>query len=401
MILLTGTYNSKNKGDAAMQLVARTKLDPVVDGGVVIASPFDEIDAEFYAPTPVIRSYRRQGPQLLGSLIGAGLAGVLRRFSVTRRLAGPFLVSDELRATAEADLVVDLSGDMLTEGSGVVVGISHFYPLVLAWLLRTPYVVCAQSIGPFDKLRPLAAFLLNRSALTTIREATTLEHLAPLGIEDPTLTADLAFMLEILPDEHWVPKVQSLGATKLGVSVSSILEKRYLEATGGDLVDDLADILESEPFRDLTIVAVSHVTGPAESKDDRVQARRLAERLGSRCLLVDDDLDSRTIKSVIGQCDLFIGARMHANIAALSQGIPTVAMAYSHKTVGIMTSLGIPEFIVGGDELTKDGLTAALHKLRSESDRVASTLSEHLPAMVAAAKTNITLIENELAKVKS
>lgn len=41
-------------------------------------------------------------------------------------------------------------------------------------------------------------------------------------------------------------------------------------------------------------------------------------------------------KGVIGLCEALVGARMHTNIAAMSQGIPTVSIAYSRKAWGIM-----------------------------------------------------------------
>ncbi|NIN03283.1 MAG: polysaccharide pyruvyl transferase, partial [Hydrotalea flava] len=42
------------------------------------------------------------------------------------------------------------------------------------------------------------------------------------------------------------------------------------------------------------------------------------------------------LKGIIGRCDLFIGARMHSNIASISMHVPTVALAWSHKYHGIM-----------------------------------------------------------------
>ena len=46
-------------------------------------------------------------------------------------------------------------------------------------------------------------------------------------------------------------------------------------------------------------------------------------------------------KAVIGQCDFFIGSRMHACIAALSQGVPCVGVAYSMKFAGVFDTVGM------------------------------------------------------------
>jgi polysaccharide pyruvyl transferase WcaK-like protein len=52
------------------------------------------------------------------------------------------------------------------------------------------------------------------------------------------------------------------------------------------------------------------------------------------------------VKAIIGRCGFFIGARMHSCIAALSQEIPTVGMAYSRKFAGVFESVGAGETVV-------------------------------------------------------
>ena len=69
-VVLTGTYNSANKGDAAMELVAAQELTsryPGVD--VTILSPFPELDTPFYAPTIVEYCNRRRLLRASGDLV--------------------------------------------------------------------------------------------------------------------------------------------------------------------------------------------------------------------------------------------------------------------------------------------------------------------------------------------
>jgi colanic acid/amylovoran biosynthesis protein len=58
------------------------------------------------------------------------------------------------------------------------------------------------------------------------------------------------------------------------------------------------------------------------------------------------EYDQSEIKGIIGECAFFIGSRMHACIAAISQGIPTIAVAYSRKFIGVFESVGLGEFVV-------------------------------------------------------
>ena len=50
-------------------------------------------------------------------------------------------------------------------------------------------------------------------------------------------------------------------------------------------------------------------------------------------------------KSYIAGLDFFMGARMHACIAAFSSGVPVVPMAYSRKFAGLFGSLGYDETV--------------------------------------------------------
>ena len=152
-ILLTGTYNSHNKGDATMELVARDRIAAALtDAEVVISSPFPGLDEPFYAPTKVVTCSRRQLIRASFELLAALLWRTLH--ATTGRDHSALLIGETLRETRHADLVVDLSGDMLTESSGPHVAYSHFIPLLRALFVGTPYLLCAQSIGPFKLTRP-------------------------------------------------------------------------------------------------------------------------------------------------------------------------------------------------------------------------------------------------------
>ena len=56
--------------------------------------------------------------------------------------------------------------------------------------------------------------------------------------------------------------------------------------------------------------------------------------------------DQSEIKHIIGQCDFFIGSRMHACIGAVSQNIASVSIAYSNKFRGVMETVGMDEYVI-------------------------------------------------------
>lgn len=66
---------------------------------------------------------------------------------------------------------------------------------------------------------------------------------------------------------------------------------------------------------------------------------RLSDK--SNVVLVDKDMTSPQVKYVISRMTFFIGARMHANFAAIYTGVPVFGTAYSYKFEGAFNANGL------------------------------------------------------------
>jgi polysaccharide pyruvyl transferase WcaK-like protein len=109
-------------------------------------------------------------------------------------------------------------------------------------------------------------------------------------------------------------------------------------------------ILEQESTE---ILLVPHTFAPPSSvesdPDACTQVRcSAAPNLQGRIHLVSREYDQSEIKCIIGLCEFFIGSRMHSCIAALSQEIPTIGVAYSKKFKGVFESIGVGDWVVDG-----------------------------------------------------
>lgn len=395
-ILLTGTYNSANKGDAAMQYVFATELQRRKPDAVInIASPFPENDRRFYAPVTVVRSHRRNLP--LATLHWIILEVI--------RLAGyrprRYYFNAEIDAMAQADIVVDLSGDMLTDDYGPLIGYSHFLPLLQALALDCPVIVCAQSIGPFDKLLPLARYVLSRSQLITVRDSISIEYLKSLQETaiTPEKTADLAFLLpaaspgritELLTKEG----IQKKSRHRLGVSVSALVTNntnRYLEkGSTNDSLAVFAQALDSVvDSLDVEVILVPHVFGPRPGNDDRKVGKKLAALMKHDPLCLEGEYRPEELKGIIADCDTFVGCRMHANISALDSLVPVLAVGYSHKTEGILADLGLAEWCLSIHDLELNNFRNAIIRLIQEASTYRQLLADRIPAARRLAEKNI------------
>jgi len=402
--LLTGTFCHYNKGDAAMQLtMARMLNDAYPRCKVTISAPYPDLDRSFYEGLTVVKCHRRN---LAYGMIQCAAMWLWKKTGSSR-----FLLDEEMRACAASDLVIDLSGDMLTEDYGPHVALSHFLPILIANAGGKKVFVCGQSIGPFRHTRGVARYVLEHAGAITVRDQLTLDHLRALGVSPRRLsvTADLAFSLQSAKAERLkalikMHRLAERAGPLLGVSVSNLIESRFRKenplASESSLWDILAKVLDEwSNKRKLTVVFVAHVTGPGDDRDDRVAARRVAERMRQPAVVLQDDLDPEAIKGIIRLCDLFLGARMHANIAALSSRVPTLAISYSHKTKGIMNQLGCGEFVVPVGDLSSSLLGLLFDRLFDERENIRQRLRERLPAIESLSRSNFEAVETLLKRV--
>ena len=364
-----------------MQLCTAQALSRKTGAEITIHAPFPDLDRSFYQGYQVIPSSRRRLIRCTWLWIRSCLWSWLKdhvAWDIN------FLVDNrELQAFLQADAIVDLSGDMLTDDYGPHVAYSHYLPIMIALALKRPVCLCAQTIGPFRYTGRLALALLNRAAYVSIRDRLSLNYLKSLGVKSDrlVLTADMAFLLEPAEAEA-VDEIfsrEGLPASDtpvLGVAVSFLIahhfkrkglrfrEGTFFQAMAKEL-DALVDALGCG------VVFIGQVIGPTTRHDDR-QAARLVHRLmsrGDQAWVMTGDYSPAELKGVISRFTLFLGARMHANLAALSSGVPCLALSYSLKTPGIMSRFGLQDYVLDISELGQGRLTGLAQTLmRSRSE---------------------------------
>ena len=255
----------------------------------------------------------------------------------------------------QADIVVSLCGEDYFSDNWPL-SLCKFADIQYSFLQKQgiPYVVMAQTFGPFTRSygRLLAEKHLAQAALVTARDDVSFDNVTKdLGItEHVHRTGDLAFLMK--PDEWSMveqrhPELRSLHFAEtqwVGVSVSRLFARSVFDrlsspskrietffvqfAAGLDLILEQND--------DIRILFTPHVT--EKGNDDRDAGQEVVQRmkLPNRVVALRDEYTAPEIKAVIGRCDAFIGCRMHALIAAVSQAVTTLPLAYSPKTMDVI-----------------------------------------------------------------
>jgi polysaccharide pyruvyl transferase WcaK-like protein len=83
---------------------------------------------------------------------------------------------------------------------------------------------------------------------------------------------------------------------------------------------------------------------------------------------------------------------MHACIAALSQSIPAVAMAYSDKFVGVMQTIGVDNLVADPREMNKNEIMNIIDWVFEQRDYFRAQLSLKMPQV----KESVLNLFNEI-----
>lgn len=300
-----------------------------------------------------------------------------------------------------ADLVIDIGGgDSFADIYGVSRLRRMFWLKFLTHLSGTPLVLAPQTIGPFTRRRTkwLARLSISLSKLVATRDAKSTAALRELGYRGEIVEAsDVALRLPFDPPAPKVP-----GAPpKVGINVSGLL------MAGGYTGKNELGISLDYPalIRQLIthfqalgceVHLVPHVivrAGAMMKEDDRRPSEALAAEVPG-LVLAPDFASPVAAKSYIAGLDFFMGARMHACIAAFSSGVPVVPMAYSRKFEGLFGALGYGRTL---DCTTLDG--PALFAAITEAYETRETLAAEVRDAYARGREKLARYETALRAV--
>lgn len=346
----------------------------VIEGKDVVVRPV------FYHTSSRFREW--QGLRFLGLL--APLVSKIPRFlraKLIRRLR-------LFKALMAVDAVLDVSGgDSFTSiyGDDVFDGIATIKKIAICF--KVPLYLLPQSYGPFvsQKHTNSAGFIFEKARLIGSRDAhgrSLITTLAPIVspsqiIESP----DIAFSMEVDSTQGKELQRKSKGNKLIGLNVSGLLYFNHKEfGLNFDYKNMIHQIVEWVIHStEANLVLVPHVVNTVrmsqlsggESSDTNaieVLCERYKDWVGSRIFIAEEYIDPREVKGVIAKCDFFMGARMHACIAAISQAIPTLCHAYSDKFIGVMSMIGMESSVVDMRSTTIDSILTQLAQGLSNLD---------------------------------
>lgn len=210
-----------------------------------------------------------------------------------------------------------------------------------ARLFKKKYYFLPQTIGPFKdkKIIERAKKSLRYADLVMARDKTSMLYVNSICPDQKNVDEyiDVAFFLPFNKMEF------DNNYTHVGLNISGLLwnggytknNQFGLKCNYQTTLKAIIDYFLSIP--NVKLHLISHVVGQELSieNDYAISFDLWQEYNSERIILAPFFLTPIDAKSYIAGMDFFVGARMHATIAAFSSGVPVVPMAYSRKFNGL------------------------------------------------------------------
>jgi colanic acid/amylovoran biosynthesis protein len=298
-----------------------------------------------------------------------------------------------------ATMVLSIAGgDSFSDTYGVIRLLYVALPQVLAILMGKRIVLLPQTIGPFGHSisKYVARFILKHADRVYTRDFRSLKEVAGLLPDAPNIAKfcyDVGFVLDSvepvsLDGVDW-PIRSDPKMPLVGINVSGLLYRGGythnnmfgLCADYESLIHKLIGLLIDK--KNAAVLLVPHVFGSGAAHESDLVAcqqiwQKLNNRFGEKLGIVRRPFDQSELKYIIGSCDFFVGSRMHACIAALSQAVPAVSVAYSDKFVGVMETIGLEYAVADARHLNENEVLAVVEHCFDRRGEIRNGLLEKM-----------------------
>ena len=319
------------------------------------------------------------------------------------------VVNEGIRLIDSCDAVLDVSGgDSFSDIYGWKRFSSEYWPKRITLSRGKPLILMPQTYGPYRdaKVLSLAKLAICGASMAWARDPNSFEAMKRLlgSHFDPAihrLGIDIAFGLPARDASSRLPRLLAAWLTQspretavIGINISGLIyndpEKarsnyHFVADYRAAVKEFIGRLLKSTSAR---IVLVPHVMDrPGHYESDLEACVSVAGAFGEadRLIIAPGDFDQSEVKWLISRLDWFCGTRMHSTIAALSSGIPTAAVAYSDKTLGVFATCGQASQVFDPRTLDTGAVVAGLMQSFLDRDALRRSLSENIPRIRDAA----------------
>jgi len=375
-ICFAGAYGIRSQGDDAALVVMYERLRerfPDLSGTVICRHS----DEDSYAPYGL-----RSLPNFEYETKEESIDRWFRGFNFHDDRADLCRLRNEI---AESDLLVLGAGNALVDYSiDLLRGpIPYFVILTLmAQMAGTPVMWFGISVGPLrtDYGRELTRLAARLADIIAVRDERSIDELRGLGFKgEITLLPDPVLGLEPVGvgdprQQRIMEEAKHRGGPVVAVSVRNLPDSPELSCNHYlDAMAAVCDRLATERRATLLFIPQCTYSHGNLLEDDRQVAIEVVRRmkLPSNAIVVQDHLSIRETQGLYAGASIALCTRLHGNVSAAIEGVPTVAVSYNPKVASFMQWLGCPEMIVTPANFSADQIMARLGRALDQRDQLA------------------------------
>lgn len=248
------------------------------------------------------------------------------------------------RTVKEIDYeAADYGGDGFSDIYGTKDFLARMNQTFVLWKAKVPLIMLPQTVGPFTEKKnyDLAVKIMRYAKEIYVRDDKFAEEFQKLGLKY-TLTKDISYFMQ---PEPWDIEIRPQS---VGLNVSGLAYSNNFKGLEGqfdaypELVERVIKLFRGKGCA-VYLIPHSYNFYQPDDNDDLWACREAYDKLEdkSNVVLVDKDMTAPQVKYVISKMTFFIGARMHANFAAIYTGVPVFGTAYSYKFKGAFDANGL------------------------------------------------------------
>ena len=268
----------------------------------------------------------------------------------------------------KCDFVFDFTeGDSFSDLYGIKRFISSSFLKYMSLSYAANFILGPQTYGPFKKkwTSLIAKDILRKSDKVFSRDYWSSVYIKDMANIKSVNVMDVAFSLPY--EENSKMRDEKIC---IGLNISGLLwNEGYTGRNELGLNVDyklyckklIRRLINDDKYK---IYLISHVFSEDSCEDDLKACMEL-KKIFAECEISPRFDDPMEAKSYISRMDIFIGARMHATIAAYSSNVVTIPFSYSRKFEGLFSTLDYPFCINARVETTESAIEKTILNIKN------------------------------------
>lgn len=289
-----------------------------------------------------------------------------------------------------ADGVISGGGSLLQDKTGMKSVPYYTGIMMIAHLLRKPFFVYAQGIGPLDQSlsQKLVRYALSKADFLSVRDQDSYDLLKKIGLGgDIELVPDPVMGMEYKQglNQAWLEQEGLAGKPFITVAIRDWTSPGFPEFK--KKIVEVLDLCASESGHQVVFL-------PMHGEHDDVFSREISGAMKNPAFIFPYDASIEEKVTLIGDSSLLIGMRLHALIFAAIANTPMIGISYDPKIDSFINQVDQPLIGHVDGDWTADALFELIGKqLSQHSEEVEKLKAKSIPLQQKANETAKKVIE--------